>query len=77
MEFFISLVIVLTVVSLVYKLIVATKNAVLKMVAWVGAILTVITRLVVVSLLLVVIVQFATSGIIHHILYLIQFNLAR
>jgi len=44
---------------------------------WVGAILTVITRLVVVSLLLVVIVQLFTSSIIHHILYLIQFNLAR
>ena len=77
LEFAISLVIVLTIVSLVYKVIVATKNAIVKVVNWVGAIITVTTRLVVISLLLVVFFQFFTSGIINHVVMLINYNLVR
>ena len=77
LEFIVSLVVLSIVASAIYKLIVITKNTVIKVIAWVGAILTVITRLVVISLLLAVVVKLFTSSVIHHVLYLIQFNMAR
>ncbi len=77
LEFIVSLVVLSIVASAIYKLIVITKNTVIKVIAWVGAILTVVTRLVVISLLLAVVVQLFTSSVIHHVLYLIQFNMAR
>jgi len=77
LEFIVSLVVLSIVASAIYKLIVITKNTVIKVIAWVGAILTVVTRLVVISLLLAVVVKLFTSSVIHHVLYLIQFNMAR
>ena len=77
LEFIVSLVVLSIVASAIYKLIVITKNTVIKVIAWVGAILTVVTRFVVISLLLAVVVQLFASSVMYHVLYLIQFNMAR
>lgn len=77
LEVIVSLVVLSIVASAIYKLIVITKNTVIKVIAWVGAILTVVTRFVVISLLLAVVVQLFASSVMYHVLYLIQFNMAR